>query len=69
MTADNYKYVWSPEIQELQKVANTIDNHIVLAIPNFDFQFILTVDAYEYGYGAILFQQELDQENCSCSLL
>ena len=57
MTSIKRVYKWSPKIQEdLQKIANSISDSIELAVPDFNLDFILTVDACLTGAGGVLYQ-------------
>ena len=49
-------------IRALERLKDAMCSDLVLALPNFEQEFVLTTDASDYGYGAVL-EQEIDGNN------
>lgn len=53
---------WSDEANEsLRKLIKVMCSDLVLALPQFDFDFFVSCDASDHGYGAVLEQRFKDQ--------
>ena len=49
-------------LRALERLKNAMCSDLVLALPNFELEFILTTDASDFGYGAVL-EQEMNCNN------
>lgn len=60
LTKKNVIFKWTSEQEKsFRKIINILSNPIILAYPNYEQQFTLTVDASKQGCGAVLSQNEI----------